>query len=63
MKVPFEITVMLFMILSGVMLITLSLGLSSPKIFASKKFKPVLWVMSSLLFLFLLLISIFVVEW
>lgn len=63
MRISFDITTMLFMILSGAMLIILSMGLSSPKIFASKKFKPVLWIMSSLLFLLLLLISIFVVEW
>jgi hypothetical protein len=63
MKIPFEITVMLFMILSGIMLITMSLGLSSPKIFDNKKFKPALRIMSVVLFLLLLLTSIFVVEW
>lgn len=62
MKVPFDITVILFMILSGVMLIMLSFGMTS-KVKEKKWFKPALWIASSCLFLFLLLISIFVVEW
>jgi len=63
MKVPFDITVMLFMILSGAMLIMLSLGQSSPKFFAHKNYRPAMWIMSGALFLLLLFVSIFVVDW
>ena len=63
MKIPFDVSVMLFMILSGVMLIMLALGLSHPKFLAHKNYKPAMWIMSGALFLLLLLTSIFVVNW
>lgn len=63
MKIPFELSVMFFMILSGVMLIIFAAGQSSPKIAAGKAFKPILLVMSGALFLLLLCTAIFVVEW
>jgi len=63
MKLSFSIVVILFMILSGAMLIMLSFGMTTNKISNKKWFKPVLWISSGLLFFLLLLTSIFVIEW
>lgn len=63
MKLSFSIVVILFMILSGAMLIMLSFGMTSNKVSKARIFKPMLWILSGLLFFLLLLTSIFVIEW
>ena len=63
MKLSFSIAVILFMILSGFMLIMLSFGMTSNKVSKGKWFKPTLWITSGLLLILLLLTSIFVIEW
>ena len=61
--IPFNIAVMFFMVLSGFTLIMFTLGMTSEKLSQWKYYKFTLTLSSGLLFLLLLLASIFVVEW
>lgn len=57
----FNITVMLFMIVSAVILTMFAFGMSSNKIVKGKIYKIVLWIFMGLLLVLLFLTSLFVI--